>query len=339
MSDEPFEPRCVPPRDLVEPVSLDDDGESGPTRHQARRGRWRRTSYGRYVPAATDSTRPEQRILEQSMRLESSGAVTGWGALRMRGVAYCDGVEKGATLPVQLLSRRQLLDTPESVASRAAVADDKIEVIAGVRCVSVERAIVDELMRLGSWRDGVVLVDMVCAARRTSLRRLTTHAAGLRGEPRRRLRLVLEWAEEHSRSPQESRLRLVWTVDAGLPRPLCNRLVYGLDGSVLGCPDLLDVEAGVVGEYNGAEHQKRERYRADVGRTERFLAAGLECFAVVGGDPVVVQVGRMRAARARALARPPRPRAWTIEPPMGAWRPLEPSLDDELDAADRRRPE
>jgi hypothetical protein len=46
------------------------------------------------VPASVDGTLPEQRILEQSMRLRSGGAVTGWASCRMHGGAFFDGLRR-----------------------------------------------------------------------------------------------------------------------------------------------------------------------------------------------------------------------------------------------------
>jgi very-short-patch-repair endonuclease len=81
-------------------------------------------------------------------------------------------------------------------------------------------------------------------------------------------------------------------------------LVASADGRVIGSPDLLSVEHGVVGEYDGAEHRSRQRQREDVRREEAFRAEGLECFRVVGadlGDRALV-VRRIRAAVDRAAA-------------------------------------
>ncbi|MFD0806573.1 hypothetical protein ACFQ0K_10795 [Nocardioides caeni] len=50
---------------LVRPVRLDPSGVRGPTRGQARnRSRYRRSSFGFYVPATADRGNVEQRIVE-----------------------------------------------------------------------------------------------------------------------------------------------------------------------------------------------------------------------------------------------------------------------------------
>jgi hypothetical protein len=283
------------------------------------------------VPTGTDSTVVEQRILEQSMRVATVGAVTGWAALRLYGGAFFDGLASdGRTLlPVPLVSPHHLGDTDASVASRAGLAGHRLWIVQGVRCVGVERAVVDEIARTGDLRDGVVVIDMACAARLTSLNRLRSY---VERHPRARplVLAALELADEHSLSPQETRMRLVWVLDAGWPRPLCNRPVYSTDGLALGRPDLLDVRTGVAGEYNGAFHRGRARHRADVGRAERFRHHGVEPFELVAGDGADVQIARMLAARERA-GRVAAPRRGTIEPPPGALVPAEMSLDQELE--------
>jgi hypothetical protein len=101
--------------------------------------------------------------------------------------------------------------------------------------------------------------------------------------------------------------------------PLCNRPVFSLDGRLLGLPDLLDPVAGLVGEYDGADHLRRDRRRRDIDREQRYRDHGLEYFTVVRGDladrPAVVR--RMCAARQRALQRPATAVRWTLDEP--AW--------------------
>ena len=110
---------------------------------------------------------------------------------------------------------------------------------------------------------------------------------------------------------------LHWELDAGFPRPLCNHPIFDRAGRHLGTPDLLDVEAGVVGEYDGALHLEGRRRAADLGREDVFRRAGLEYFTMVAADKAdpdrIVQ--RMRDARARARWEAESVRRWTAEPP------------------------
>ena len=137
-------------------------------------------------------------------------------------------------------------------------------------------------------------------------------------------RKAVALAVDFSRSPQETRVRLIWILDAGLPAPLCNRAVFDLDGNLLGYPDLLDPVAGVIGEYDGADHRSGERHRRDVAREELFRDHGLEYFTVVGADlsDLGLVVARMRRTRERAKFLPPESCAWTLDPPPWWTGPL-----------------
>jgi hypothetical protein len=125
------------------------------------------------------------------------------------------------------------------------------------------------------------------------------------------------FADENTWSPQEVTMRLIWQRDAGLPRPLMNTPVFDLSGRHIGTPDLLDVEAGVVGEYNGELHLEGTRRAIDVRREEAFRNVGLECFTMLAGDSAnrPLMAARMIAARDRAGWIPEGRRAWTIVPP------------------------
>ena len=263
--------------------------------------------------------------------------MTGWAALRVQGAAYFDGYapDGRVRLPVPLLSPRQLGETSTSTASRARLRNDEVVIVHGIPCARVERALSDEIERIGEIREAVVAIDMACAARLTSLRRLRAYARRrLRGARRSHLLSALDLADERSRSPQETRMRLVWMLDAGLPRPVCNPIVYSLAGDVLGCPDIFDPESGVGGEYDGTAHRSRDRHRRDVERGDRFRTCDIETFTIVAGDTKGTQVARMRAAHERASSHSDRPRRWTIVPPPGAWTPATVPLDEELNATD-----
>lgn len=320
MAAEYWSPRVARSPDLVRPVRLDPSGRRGPTRGQVQGRRWRRSSHGWYVPSYVDQG-VEQRILEQSVRLPAVGALTGWAALRWRGAAYFEGVDRttGAVLPVPVVlgGWADIGRDPGIAVSRERFWPHEIEDVCGVPCAIVERAAFDEI-RTRSFRSAVVAVEMVLAAGLSSVLRVQAYVAGCQGwtgVPH--AREVVKLIRADSRSPQETRMRLVWELDAGLPRPLCNQPLFDLHENLLGIPDLLDPVAGVVGEYDGSDHTQRDRRASDASREHRFREHGLEYFEVVGGDlrrpPHVVH--RMVSTRRRARFLPPERRAWTLQQP------------------------
>ncbi|HEY0237419.1 MAG TPA: hypothetical protein VGC37_02125 [Friedmanniella sp.] len=122
------------------------------------------------------------------------------------------------------------------------------------------------------------------------------------------------------RSPWETRLRL-FVLELGLPEPLINVPVFDLGGGFLGAPDLLDVEAGLAIEFDGAGHREREQHRNDNVREEGFEHGGLVVARADSLDLTVhrAELGpRLRAAHADAL-RNRRPVRWTLAEPSW-WR-------------------
>ncbi len=320
-----WDPRCERPEGLVVPRRVDPAGVTGPTKRQAVGRRYRQTSAGRYVPAETSSAVVEQRILEQAHRLRSGGAVTGWAALRWSGAAYFDGRSMdGVELPVPLVVGNQpLRSDPRIHVDRAQIAPSETICIAGIWVTTVQRALFDVMRTSTNLRDAVVAMDMTAAARLISVELMSRYVARRKawtGVPL--VRTALGHATDRSRSPQESRMRLVWVLDAGLPEPLCNVPVFSRTGEFLAVPDLFDPVAGVVGEYDGAAHKSRERHRADVAREALLRRHGLEYFTVVGGDlgQRRLVVDRMLQTRSRARFDPPEARSWSLTPPAW-WQP------------------
>ena len=331
MEREPWQARCERPEGLVAPVPVDPTGRAGPTKRQAAGPRWRQTSSGMYVPADVDEAVVEQRIYEQGHRIKSQGAVTGWAALRWRGAAYFDGVSPlGELRPVPLVVGNHPLQADARVEiDRSRIGPGERTFIGGIWVATVQRALFDAMRRSTNLRDAVVMMDMAAAARLNSVELMWVYVgwrAAWTGVPQ--VRQALDLASNDSKSPPETRMRLTWRLDAGLPTPLCNVPVFSRSGELLAIPDLLDPVAGLVGEYDGADHKSRKRHRADVAREDTLRRHGLEYFTVVGGDlsdrPLVVR--RMHEARGRARFLPPDQRSWTLEPPSW-WRPFEEPLN------------
>ncbi|HXH77565.1 hypothetical protein [Nocardioides sp.] len=324
MSLHKWAPTSAPPTGLVRPVPVDPKGTKGPTRGQARGPGWRQTSAGLYVPAEVDELRVEQRIFEQASRLRGSGAVTAWASLRWQLATFFDGTSfpEAELLPVPLVlgGNAFLRPDPRATISRAQLPPAHRIRARGVWCTLAERALLDEMVRHGQLRQAVVDVDMAAAAGLVTVSSFQEFVASIgpwTGVPLAREAAVL--ASDDSRSPQESRMRLVWVLDAELPVPLCNVPVFDLHGNLLGVPDLFDPVAGLVGEYQGADHKEGERHRSDTAREDKFRNAGLEMFEVVGGDLADrwMVVERMLSARARSKFLPAHERKWTLDAP--AW--------------------
>jgi hypothetical protein len=307
---------------LVRPVRLDPAGFTGPTRRQAAGRGWRRTSPRFYVPSSTPTDVPEQRILEQSVRLPAGGAVTGWAACRLHRVGLIDGLAPDGVirLPVPLVIGRdsRIRGDGQVVLLRQPLEPTDVTTRYGIPCTRMERAAFDAMRLADDEREAAVVPSMVAAAKRSSLVRMQVYVdahPGLHGVGQ--ARRALELATEHFRSPNEVRVYLVWLLDAGLPAPWPNANVYDRQGKLLGVADLLDPEAGLAVEYDGEDHRGKARHTRDVRKEDAFRRAGIEVVRVTGTDlldrPLVVD--RMLAGRARARFEPFVDRRWYARKP------------------------
>lgn len=314
------------PSGLVTPLGLDPAGVNGPTRNQAGGSRWRQTSWGKYVPASTTQQSIHQHILEQGARICSHGAVTGWASLRFSGGRYFDGLvhaPAGVFAPVPIVTGGALLRPDERVSiCREQLAMDERELLDGIWVTAPARALFDEVRRHRSLRRAVADIEVAVAAGLLTFGDFYSYVS--KRNPWTGIGLAREavaLAGLGCWSRPEVAMALTWILDADLPRPRCNVPVFDLSGNLIAIVDLLDPEAGCVGEYQGGDHKDGERHRRDVAREQALRDAGLECFEVVCGDlsDTDLVVKRMRAARGRALFRSPEDRLWTLEQP--AWWP------------------
>jgi hypothetical protein len=337
-------PSATGRRDVVDPVRVDPSGLVGPTPKQATGQYWRRTSHGLFVPAEVDGSVPEQRIVEAAAVLPSYGGVTGWAALRWMGATWFGGLAPdGSTeLPVCLVTAGDDIRPQPGIAVSAERLDpSELVVVDGMSLTIPARSVTFEMRYAASVSAAVVAADMAMQADLVSRTELWDFVAGLQGwtgVPRCREAMPL--TNENSWSPRETtHLRLVWVLDAGLPPTLCNVPVFDRAGHHIGTPDLLDEEAGVAGEYDGALHLHGAQRARDVRREEAFRSVGLEYFTVLAADAAdrAAVVRRMRATRARARFEAPSARAWTTQKPPW-WVPTE-TVDQRraLNAAQRER--
>lgn len=290
------------------------------------------------MPSTVLADVPEQRVLEAACYLPPGGAVTGWAALRLAGAAYFDGrAGAGAQSPVALTggSSRGMRRHPGITWRYEPFEPDEVVVLQGVPCLPPARALVDEVRMLSDARERVVAVDMAVAAQVTSLRRISSYVDGRRLRRSDLVRGAVALGREGVRSPAETWLRLVWTLDAGFLEPWVNREVETLGGELVCMPDLFDDEAGLVLEYDGEEHRSAARHDHDVRRQERCRRVGLEYVTVTARDRyrVATLVDRLRSARGRAGFAPPDERAWRLRPDRS------PSVDSLLDEREWRSAE
>lgn len=310
--DETWHPCCPPPTGLILPVRRGADDRNGPTPGVLRGQGWHGVARGWHLQGGTAPT-PEQRAFEVVPRLPAGGLVTGWGALRLGGANYFEGLGRDRSTPLLV---PVLLPHAARIRGRGVLVErtrgplPEAVIRYGVPCVPGEHALVHEIRRAATAREAGIMVDMALAAGVVDLDRLRAVSVG------RRLPAAASYALERAcaecRSPRESDMLQVWESVAGFPRPLMNREVRDLAGRLLAIVDLLDVSAGVCGEFNGASHRSAKRQSRDEERHAALRGVGLETFAVVGSDSDRVQVERMTAARERAAWAPPEHRLWQV---------------------------
>ncbi len=255
--------------------------------------------------------------------LPGVGGVTGWAALRWAGGSWFSGESAtGEAVDVCLATGGADVRPQAGIAiSAESLGPDELTEIEGVPLTTAVRSVAFEMRHASRVRDAVVVADMAAYDDLVSLAELSAY---LESElPRTGIiqaREAVSLARENAWSPQEVATRLFWEVQLGLPQLLCNVPVFDVSGRHLLTPDLLEVEAGVVVDYNGELHLDPARRRADRNREELLRDIGLELVEVVAKDlaePTTLEA-RMTRARAVGLARASSLRRWTVEQP-GWW--------------------
>jgi len=297
---------------------------SGITPGELRGPRWQRTSHGRYLPHDMDAGACLQRILDAAVRVPAPGAVGGWASSRVHGVEECDGLGMdGRTrldIPV-VLGGARITGTSGLEPWCDPLPDAEVREVDGLRFTAPRRTTFDRMRRARDLREAVVAADQMTHAELVTVAEMERYVGR---HPRWRgvglARRALGLCEPMARNAWETRMRLVWLLDAGLPRPLCNLPIFDLLEGLLGFPDLLDPVAGVVFEYDGAGHRRADQHDRDNRREELFEEHGLVVARVSRADldDRAALAARMRRTHARGLRRDRRADAWTLEVPT-SW--------------------
>jgi hypothetical protein len=286
---------------------------------------WRQVALGWHVPADAPRT-PAQRVVE-AVEVVPRGRLSGWAAAYVLGADVFDGRDAltGRTEDVRMVlppSASRVIATGVRCV-RVELDDQEVTRRHGVHLTAPLRTAVDLAREAPDLVEAVVALDCLLGARVLRPQQLAELAtvSSLRGAAQARRAATL--ARVGVRSPWETRLRLFAQLELRLPEQLVNVPIFDLDGNFLGAPDLLDVEAGLALEFDGAGHRERERHRTDNVREEGFERHGL---VVVRADSLDLtqhrpQLGRRIVAGRQDAVRNLAPRRWTIEAPSW-WRGL-----------------
>lgn len=304
---------------VVPPVRLDPTGRSGPTRRQLRKGGWRRTGQGLYVPADVDAGGLHQRIVEAAAFLPAGGAVTGWAALAWLRTKWFNGTARdGRTplpVPLALDGNRDTVRSQGVLLSDDWLFEDDIVEVDGLPITIPERAVSFEARRARSDEDAVRVIDLAAAADHVSVNSMRDYAARLVARPGiRRVRRAIELADENVWSPMETTMRLAWSANDLCGPLLCNAPVFDLAGNHLFTPDLLDPGRGVAGEYDGLVHLEDGVRKRDLDRESLYRDHGLELVMMVNSDLPEKERFDHRLAGAYRRARRPLG-SWTLDQP------------------------
>lgn len=305
----------------------------GVGRGTLRGARYQRTSRGYYRPASEgpeSPITPTQRILDAQAAMPDGALLAGWAAAYVHGVDALDGLDDHTMkqLPVPVLlppgQRRRSTDRIRYWQTGRPV---RGEVINGVPVTMRIRTALDLARRAPDVTEAVVALDAFLFTRLLTLERLRLgieRGTGRRGV--QQARAAVDLARVGVRSSWESRLRVFAVLELGLIALQPNRAVFDRAGNLLGIPDLLDAEAALAIEYDGAQwrserskgHRDREQHREDNAREERLERAGLVVVRAEMRDLTRHRgrlADRIRSAYADGLQRDRARDRWTLDEP------------------------
>ncbi|MBM7519870.1 hypothetical protein [Nocardioides nitrophenolicus] len=303
--------------DLVVPVRADPSGRTGPTRGQVRGRHWTKVAPALYRPAG-GATTVAQRIVDAVAGLPEGGAATGWAALHWLGARWFDGRDpEGRPLPVPVAvgDRHALRARAGIVVSEDWLYEDDVVLVDGLPITTPVRSVC-YLARVARDEIGALrAIEMAAYDDLVSVAELKVYAASLVGRPgKRRLEAALEVADENTWSPMEVVMRRFWQRQRGRPL-ICNPPVFDAWGNHLFTPDVLDVAAGIAGEYDGRVHGAGPRRSRDLDREELARRLGIEVVTMMAGPGEEQRfLRRLDGAYDRARHRP-RLRSWTLDQP------------------------
>jgi hypothetical protein len=280
---------------------------------------WNHPHRGVVAWSGLDVDAPLTRI-QAAAEAEDGLPLGTWAAAFLHGARELDGVaHDGCTaLPVVFLPSRsgRRRRRPGLEPLRRELDSSDVVVVDGIAVTSPLRTAFDLGRTARSLDEAVADLDALCRDAHidtVDLERYCAERPGWKGVPL--LRLALPLLDPRTRSRPESRLRVVWLRDAELPAPEVNVPVHEeAHGWKLGEPDLLDLETGLVGEFDGAHHRENAQHGSDNVREETFERHGLTVVRAVWAD-VLERRGLARRLRAgHSDAQKVARRGWYVPP-------------------------
>lgn len=311
--------------------------EEGISRWLLRSGGFARVRHDVHVRADLSLEAPDVRVAVAAAALPARTVIGGWAAARLhesgvitRQLDLFDGRlpdvrPSSRTLPVLVTGEAatRVRVTAGVEVFRSVVPPEEREVIAGVPLTSPARTAFD-LARLWPLVPAVAALDRLLALGLVTLEEVRGPLAErVRWNGVARGRRALGLADGGAESPRETHLRLLWQA-AGFGRPLCNPVVTDARGGFVARVDLLDPDAGVVGEYDGAVHADAARRADDARRQEALEDLGLVVVRAADRDVGTAagrEAWRARLSRAYARART-RSGSWRLAPAPSCPEPL-----------------
>ena len=279
--------------------------DQGVTPHVLNGPHWRRAARGIHVLAGAAPT-TAQRIVEAGVKLPPDAAIGGWAAGYAQGVDLLDGLDRaGRPLPVTLVVPPTLhrASTTGLRYVRDVLQEEEKVTGWGLPFTTPARTAIDLARWAPDLTEAVVALDTMLQSGVLSGPTLALAGVRLRrSRGARQARQAVQMARSGVRSPGETRLRMLYVLETGASPPLVNCRVYDDSGRFLGIPDLLDVEAGLVLEYDGDSwtdrarprgHRDHDQHREDNAREEQFERVHL----------IVVRAGRTDLGRHRSQLR------------------------------------
>ena len=315
------------------PRTVSEWADRGVTRKMLRGPRYEWVSRGYYRPApdpAQTSISPTQRIVDAWATMPAGALITGWAAAFVHGVDALDGLDDHTYRPrpvTVLLPPGQRRDSTDAISYRQCRRPIRGQLVWDVPVTTRLWTALDLARSAPELSEAVVPLDAFLGCRVLDPADLRRGIA--RWRPRRGIRqarAAVALARVGVRSSWESRLRVFAASQLGLTELEPNRAVFDSAGNLLGVPDLLDAEAALALEYDGATwrsdrdkgHRNREQHREDNAREERLERAGLIVVRVEKADLTRYRgklAARILAAYADGLRRDRSRDRWTLDEP------------------------